>query len=134
MTEEQTLGEELIEALHELPAIPDPTPSLKLTAKIDQLSTRNALIGVTLNGRRVGTLVIERQHAPQAVGIINAGTELAAVCKRAKDLYDYIALGPMGAACKYGPEHDYGRWTDEDMLKLRSDLETALAIYKAETP
>jgi hypothetical protein len=113
---------------------PDPTPPLKLTAQIDVKGFPLATVVVSVNDTWAGNLSVPHEHVPQVCGIINAGTELAAVCKRAKDLYDYIALGPMGAACKYGPEHDYGRWTDEDMLKLRSDLETALAIYKAETP
>jgi hypothetical protein len=52
---------------------------------------------------------------------------LLAACKRAKELYDYLALGPFGAAAKYGPDHDYERISDEECLDTRGALEDALA-------
>lgn len=53
--------------------------------------------------------------------------ELVAVCKFARDLYDYLALGPFGAAAKYGPDHDYEQISDAECLRTRQMLETVLA-------
>lgn len=58
---------------------------------------------------------------------------LLAACKRAKGLYDYLALGPFGAAAEYGPDHDYERISDEECLATRGALEAAIANAKEQT-
>ena len=48
---------------------------------------------------------------------------LRAAAKMAADLYDQLALGPLEAAAKYGP--DYEPPTDEDCLAVRNALHMA---------
>ena len=50
--------------------------------------------------------------------------ELLAACKAARSLYDVFSLGPLEAAAKYGP--DYELPTDEECLRIREQLETAI--------
>ena len=42
----------------------------------------------------------------------------------AAEMYDLLALGPIAAAAKYGP--DYTSPTDEDWLEMRKELDTAI--------
>ena len=51
--------------------------------------------------------------------------ELLEACKRARELYDHLALGTLEAACKYGD--NYEPPTDEDWLNMRTGLEQAIA-------
>jgi len=44
--------------------------------------------------------------------------------KDARDLYDHLALGPLGATAKYGPDYQP---PSEDCLKVRDALEEAIA-------
>lgn len=64
---------------------------------------------------------------------LEAFDRLLAACERAKGLYDYLALGPFGAAAKYGPDHDYERISDEECLATRGALEAAIANAKQQT-
>ena len=50
--------------------------------------------------------------------------QLRNACQQAADLYDALALGPLDAAAKYGP--DWEPPTDEQMLEVRSVLAAAL--------
>lgn len=51
--------------------------------------------------------------------------KLREACKRARDLYDHLALGSLEAACKYGDTCEPP--TDENCLQVRGLLEAALA-------
>ena len=61
------------------------------------------------------------EHCPKHAAV----DDLLAACKKAKDLYDYLALGPLGLAVKYGPDHEDR--SDESILQVRGDLEAAIA-------
>ncbi len=55
----------------------------------------------------------------------NAHDELIAACEAARELYDLLALSPLAAAAKYGPDYEPpGR---EGCLAVRDRLEAALA-------
>ncbi len=57
--------------------------------------------------------------------LIAAAPELLEACKRARELYDHLALGTLEATCKYGD--NYEPPTDEDWLNMRAGLEEAIA-------
>lgn len=54
--------------------------------------------------------------------------KLEKACEWARDLYDQLALGPLQAAAKYGP--DYTPPTDKEWLEMRGMLEAALGEEK----
>ena len=54
-----------------------------------------------------------------------AADDLFTACQQAADFYDALALGPLDAAAKYGP--DWEPPTDEQLLELRSTLNSAIA-------
>lgn len=50
---------------------------------------------------------------------------LVATCKRAAELYDHLAMSPLEAAAKYGP--DYEPPSDAEWLEMRQMLADAVA-------
>jgi hypothetical protein len=57
--------------------------------------------------------------------LIASAPDLLAACKKAAWLYDEMALGPLGAAAKYGP--DYEPPTDQECLNIRQIINDAIA-------
>ena len=57
--------------------------------------------------------------------LIAAAPDLLKACRHAASLYDHLAMGPLQAAVKYGP--DYEPPSDEDCLRTRSLLGDAIA-------
>ena len=95
--------------------MPNPTP--KLTAEhVYTLSEKELGVYITNATRKAFEEAAEKQK------------QLRNACQQAADLYDALALGPLDAAAKYGP--DWEPPTDEQMLEVRSVLAAALAKEK----
>ncbi len=56
---------------------------LELSARIRHPGTENLhpVIAVFQNGRYAGTLGVQREHAAEVLGILNAGAELVEACR-----------------------------------------------------
>ncbi len=104
---------------------------LKLSARIEDKGSGHGTINVSVDGRRLpNRFLVPIEHAYEFVALLNAATDLLAVCKSARSLYGHLCLGSLEAAVKYGP--DYEPPTDDDWLQMRGALEAAIA--KAEGP
>ena len=73
--------------------------------------------------RKPTTAELRELHANAR--LISAAPDLLDACKRARELYDHLALGTLEAACKYGD--NYEPPIDEDWLNMRAGLEQAIA-------
>lgn len=62
--------------------------------------------------------------------LLKAAPDLLAACKAARNLYDHLSLGPLEAAAKYGDSYEPP--SEDDMLKVRGDLEAAITKATAE--
>ncbi len=79
------------------------------------------LIRVTVNGFRIGVLVVPAEHTAEVLGIINSGTNLVEACQAA-------ALQLLFAD---GPPNDDTEKNREKVLTLLTD---ALYKYNPEVP
>lgn len=100
---------------------------LTLRAQIEGRFKGGTRVHVSQNRALAGFLMIDDEFADQVVGILNAGADLLAACKAEIELDDYLALGPLGAAAKYGPDHDFEIRADRQCHEVRGLLEAAVA-------
>ena len=61
-------------------------PGLVLSARIETRNERHAHIGVFQNGAKAGVLIVDAEYAEQVAGLLNAGTDLLAVCEHLADV------------------------------------------------
>jgi hypothetical protein len=80
-----------------------------------------AMMAGGVDSHDLGTREEEQANAR----LMAAAPKLLEACRWARYLYDQLALGPLEAAAKYGP--DYTPPSDEDWLKMRGMLEAAIA-------
>ncbi|KKM98620.1 hypothetical protein LCGC14_1156030 [marine sediment metagenome] len=85
------------------------------------------------NGNLIAKIVTGLySHAEQIVRCVNSHDALVEAARRAAELYDRASLGTLEAAAQYGPEYEPP--TDADCLKVRGDLEAALALATETKP
>lgn len=93
----------------------------------DQSLDDNVEYGCTIESKTdkdAGWVAMEIHNRKDA-HLIAAAPELLKACEAAAELYDELGLGSLEAAAKYGP--DYEPPTDIECLKMREDLEAAIA-------
>jgi hypothetical protein len=77
------------------------------------------------NGTQIARVYSFQDDAEYLTHAANCHEELLEACKRAKWLYDQLALSPLDAAVKYGDE--YKPPGEDELLDIREQIGAAIA-------